>query len=177
MTNLFAAVRGAAVAGWRLASEGLAASAEVALALTFAATCLHLASHPEDLGAALHYPKHLAAGLVSFAIILGYGLYRDRVKTICSLIACLLAVGILGGGLLYCHWVAAVTPEFGADNILAVYTVTDVSWGTHLALVPAQLGIGLVGLVGTCMCLALVYVGLAETCKYGAKVRHQQGRL
>jgi hypothetical protein len=172
--NLFAALRGAASAGWRFAGDAAAAGAELALALTFAVTCLHLASNPEDFGAVLHYPKQLAAGLLSFVILLGYGLYRNRVKTICSLVACVLAVGILGGGIFYCHWVNSVTPDFSADNLLALYTVTNVSWSTHLALLPAQFGIGLVALVGTCMCLALVYVGLVETCRYGAKIRQQQ---
>ena len=171
--NFLAALRAATGSGLRIAREAADGATDVILALVFVMASVHLAAHPDGFGAVLHYPRQLAAGLLSFGVLLAYGLYRNRVKTICSLATCILSVGLIYGVVRYGSWVASVAPEFSSVNLLALYSVSHVSFSTHLLLLPAQIGVGLVVLVGTCMCLALVYFLVAEICRYGVKVRQQ----
>jgi hypothetical protein len=156
--------------------KGILCVAGAFLALAGAMTVCELMVHPENLSGMLQRSasrNFLITECVAVAGLMGYGLYRNRTETLLKIGGCVIALGLALGFARYAHWVFKTVPAFGMENMPAIFEVSGLSFGARMGILPVQMGVGLLGVMGICMLLGAIWYGLYETCKYGAKVRQQ----
>jgi hypothetical protein len=172
LANLFAAVRAAA---WPTV-KAIFIIAGGFLALGACLTAADLLVHPEMLSSMLQRTSSrnvLIAECVGLVLLVSYGLCRNRTETLLKIVGCVIGLGLALGFARYAQWVFKTVPAFGMENMPAIFEVSGLSFGARMGILPVQIGVGLLGVMGVCMVLGVIWYGLYETCKYGANVRQQ----
>jgi len=172
LANLIAAVRAVA---WPTVKAIFIISGGF-LALGACLTTADLLVHPEMLSGMLQHTgsrNFLIAECVGLVLLVCYGLYRNRTETVLKIVGCVIGLGLALGFARYAHWVFKTVPAFGMENMPAIFEVSGLSFGARMGILPVQIGVSLLGVMGICMLLGAVWYGLYETCRYGAKIRQQ----